>query len=254
MADGAPTYEPGVPMWVDLGSPDVEASRRFYGQLFGWQAQDLGPEAGGYTMFLLDGKQAAAVGPLMSPQQPPAWSTYVSTSDATATARKVEQAGGKVVMEPFDVMDQGRMGVFTDPGGAYFSVWQPGQHRGAEVVNVPNSFSWNELATRDIDGAKRFYAAVFGWGAETHGDYTEWKLNGRSIGGAMPMGDRYPPNVPPHWLVYFTVEDADASAAKAQELGGRVLVPPMDIEPGRFAVVADPQGAAFGLFKLKSQM
>ncbi len=249
MADGTPTYEPGVPMWVDLGSPDVAASQRFYGQLFGWQAQDLGPDAGGYTMFLLDGKMAAAVGPLMSPQQPPAWSTYVCTSDATATARAVEQAGGTVVMEPFDVMDQGRMGVFTDSGGAYFSVWQPGKHTGAEVVNVPGAFSWNELATRDIDGAKRFYGAVFGWGAETHGDYTEWKLGGRSIGGAMPMGDRYPPNVPPHWLVYFTVANTDEIVQRAQQLGARVMAPPQDIPQGRFAVLVDPQGATFGVIQ-----
>jgi predicted enzyme related to lactoylglutathione lyase len=203
-------------------------------------------------MFLLNGKMAAAVGPLQSPQQPPAWSTYVCTADASATARKVQAGGGTVVAEPFDVMDQGRMGVFQDPSGAFFSVWQPGAHKGAEVANVAGSFSWNELATRDIDTAKRFYGQVFGWGAETHGDYTEWKVNGRSIAGAMPMGDRYPPQVPPHWLGYFTVEDCDASAAKAQELGGRVMVPPMDVEPGRFAVISDPQGAAFGIIKFKS--
>jgi predicted enzyme related to lactoylglutathione lyase len=144
------------------------------------------------------------------------------------------------------------MGVFQDPGGAYIAVWQPGQHRGAEIVNEPNSFSWNELATRDIDTAKRFYGQVFGWGSETHGDYTEWKVAGRSIAGAMPMGNRYPPQVPPHWLVYFTVEDCDASAQKAQQLGGQVLVPPMDVEPGRFAVIGDPQGGTFGIIKFKS--
>jgi uncharacterized protein len=246
-----PEYEAGVPIWVDLSTTDVKSAGAFYSGLFGWQAQDLGPEAGGYNMMLLNGKMAAGLGPTQGPGQPPAWSTYVKTEDAAATADKVKQAGGTVVMPPFDVMGQGHMGVFQDPGGAYFSVWQPGQHRGAEVVNDAGAFSWNELATRDIDGAKRFYAQVFGWGAETHGDYTEWKVSGRSVAGAMPMGDRYPPQVPPHWLVYFTVTDCDASAAKAQQLGGQVLVPPMDVEPGRFAVIQDPQGAVFGIIKYK---
>jgi predicted enzyme related to lactoylglutathione lyase len=238
-------------MWVDLSTSDVDGGRRFYTSFFGWEAQDLGPDAGGYNMMQLRGKMVAGLGPVMNPQQPSAWNTYVCTLDARATAEKVRQAGGQVVMEPFDVMGQGHMGVFQDPGGAYIAVWQPGQHRGAEIVNEPNSFSWNELATRDIDSAKRFYGQVFGWGNETHGDYTEWKVGGRSIGGAMPMGDRYPPQVPPHWLVYFTVEDVDSSASKAQQLGGQVVVPPMDIEPGRFAMIRDPQGAAFGIYKPK---
>ena len=235
-----PEYEPGVPMWVDLSTTDVKSAVSFYSGLFGWQPQDLGPEAGGYNMMLLNGKMAAGLGPTQGPEQPPAWSTYVCTTDAAATAEKVKQAGGTVVAEPFDVMGQGHMAVFQDPGGAYICVWQPGQHKGAEVVNEPNSFSWNELATRDMDGAKRFYAAVFGWGNETHGEYTEWKVNGRSVAGGMPMGDHYPPQVPPHWLVYFTVEECDAAAARAQQLGGKLMVPPMDIEPGRFAVIDDP--------------
>ena len=247
-----PEYEPGVPMWVDLSTSDVDGARRFYTSFFGWEAQDLGAEAGGYNMMRLRGKMVSGLGPVMNPQQPPAWTTYVCSTDAPATAQKVREAGGQVVMEPFDVMGQGHMGVFQDPGGAYIAVWQPGQHRGAEIVNEPNSFSWNELATRDIDGAKRFYGQVFGWGNETHGDYTEWKVGGRSIAGAMPMGDRYPPQVPPHWLVYFTVEDCDASAQKAQQLGAQVLVQPMDVEPGRFAVIRDPQGATFGIIKFKS--
>ena len=247
-----PEYEPGVPMWVDLSTSDVDGARRFYTSLFGWEAQDLGPDAGGYNMMLLRGKMVSGLGPVMNPQQPPAWTTYVCTTDATATAQKVREAGGQVVMEPFDVMGQGHMGVFQDPGGAYIAVWQPGQHRGAEIVNEPNSFSWNELATRDIETAKRFYGQVFGWGNETHGDYTEWKVSGRSIAGAMPMGDRYPPQVPPHWLVYFTVDDVDSSANKAQQLGGQVIVPPMDIEPGRFSMIRDPQGATLGIYKPKA--
>ncbi|HYY88921.1 MAG TPA: VOC family protein [Chloroflexota bacterium] len=249
-----PEYSPGTPMWIDLGTSDVEASKRFYGGLFGWQTQDLGPEAGGYGFFTLNGKMVGGVGPLMNPQQPPAWSTYISTSDAEATARSAQEAGGTVVVQPMDVMGQGKMSAFTDPSGAYIAAWQPIQHSGAEVINEPNSYCWTELATRDIETAKRFYPRVFGWGAETNQNYTEWKVGGRSVAGAMPMSDQMPANVPPHWLVYFAVADCDASANRAQELGANVMVPPMDVPVGRFAVLGDPQGARFGIIKLSGQM
>lgn len=250
-------YAPGTPMWVDLASPDLEASKAFYGALFGWEAQvSPDPQAGGYTIFLRNGKQVAGLGPIFNPNQPPAWSTYVATDDADATAQAVREAGGQVIMEPFDVLDAGRMAVFTDPTGAFISVWQPGAHKGAELVNEPYSFCWNELATRDIGAAKAFYGKVFGWGSETNanpagGSYTEWKLDGKSIGGGMEMTDQMPANVPPNWLVYFTVEDCDASVTKAQELGATVIVPPIDIEPGRFSVLSDPQGAAFAIISMK---
>ena len=249
----APVFAPGTPMWVDLGSPDLEASKAFYGGLFGWEADTMpAPEAGGYTMFMLNGKMVAGVGPLGDPNQPPAWSTYVATDNADATAQAVREAGGQVIVEPTDVLDAGRMAIFTDPTGAFFGVWQPGKHKGAEIVNEPGSFSWNELETRDLGAAKRFYHQVFGWDGESSDSYTEWKLNGKSVGGAMVMTDQFPPNVPPHWLTYFTVEDCDATVGKAQELGGRVLMPPMDIEPGRFAVLSDPQGAAFAVISIKT--
>jgi len=156
-------YAPGTPSWVDLGSPDLDASRAFYGKLFGWDAQVAPePEAGGYTMFLLDGKAVAGLGPLMHPDQPPAWTTYVSVGDADATVAKVRESGGAVVLEPMSVLRAGRMAIFTDPTGAFLSIWEPGEHGGAEVVNQPNSLSWNELATRDIATAKAFYQKVFG--------------------------------------------------------------------------------------------
>jgi uncharacterized protein len=247
-------HAPGTPSWVDLASPDVDASRRFYGDLFGWEAWIAPqPEAGGYTIFLKNGKQVAGLGGIFMEGQPPAWSTYVSTDDADSTAQKVRDAGGQVIVEPFDVMDQGRMAVFQDPTGAYISIWQGKAHQGSQLVNEPGSFGWNELATRDIAAAKDFYGKVFGWGYKDSampqgGSYTEWQLNGKSIGGGMEMGENYPPQVPPHWLVYFVVEDADLSTAKAEELGAKVLMPPMDIQPGRFSVLQDPQGAAFALF------
>jgi predicted enzyme related to lactoylglutathione lyase len=255
MADTATTT--GVPNWIDLGSPDVEGSRAFYTALFGWTADTMPqPEAGGYTMFRLDGKDVAGVGPLQSPEQPPVWTTYVSVEDAAATAGKARDAGGTVLMEPFDVMSAGRMAILQDPTGAVIALWQPGNHKGAGVFNVPGAMTWNELATRDVDAAKRFYNAVFGWDPHTHGEgssaYTEWHLDGRTIGGMMGMGDMFPPQVPPHWLPYFAVADCAATAARAQELGAQLRVPPTEIEPGTFAVIADPQGAVFAVIQPKS--
>lgn len=249
-------YAPGTPSWVDLASPDPDASARFYGGLFGWEAVETGPveESGGYRMLKRDGRTVAGLGPTQAEGQPAMWTTYVSTDDAESVAAKVRDAGGQVVMEPFDVLGVGRMAVFVDPGGAYFSVWQPQTHHGADVVNEPGALSWNELATRDIDAAKAFYGAVFGWEGETNAygetSYTEWKLGGRSVGGMIAMNEQWPAEVPPHWMVYFAVEDADAAVARAEELGGRVAVPPTDTPAGRFAVLNDPHGAVFSVIAL----
>jgi predicted enzyme related to lactoylglutathione lyase len=249
-------YAPGTPSWVDLASPDPDASARFYGGLFGWDATEPGPieETGGYRMFERDGRNVAGLGPTQGEGQPAMWTTYVSTDDAEGVAAKVREAGGQVMMEPFDVLGAGRMAVFVDPAGAFISVWQPQTHHGADVVNEPNSFCWNELATRDIDGAKAFYAAAFGWEGETsaYGDtsYTEWKLGGRTIGGMIAMNDQWPAEVPSHWMVYFAVEDVDAAVGRVEELGGKVSVPPSDTPAGRFAVINDPHGAFFSIITL----
>src|SRR3954447_3692733 len=163
-----PDYPPGTPLWVDLGSADVEASRGFYGTLFGWTASEPGPpEAGGYRFFEQDGKMVAGLGPLMQEGQPSAWSSYVSVVDADATAAAARDAGGSVVVEPMDVMDVGRFAFVSDPGGAVIGLWQPRRHTGAEIVNEPVSLAWNELNTRDVEAAKPFYTAIFGWEAET---------------------------------------------------------------------------------------
>jgi predicted enzyme related to lactoylglutathione lyase len=246
-------YAPGTPSWIDIGT-DVEAAKRFYTGLFGWDAQDAGPveETGGYGFFLKSGKMVAGYGPQQSPG-PPFWTTYVSVSDAEETAGKIKANGGQVLMDPMDVMGAGLMAVFQDPTGAVFSVWQPGEHKGAQLVNEPGTLSWNELNTRDVDAAKRFYTAVFGWNCETVEmgpiTYTEIKLDGSPTAGMTDMRN-VPDEVPPHWLVYFAVDDTDATVKKAQELGGSVLVPPMDIPPGRFAVVADDRGAHFAVIKM----
>jgi uncharacterized protein len=257
VTQGTTTYAPGTPIWVDLGSPDLGASTRFYTQLFGWQAEDLGEQAGHYTMFRQNGKSVAAVGPLMMPNQPTVWSTYISTDNAQETARKVTENGGQVIAPPFQVMDQGTMGVFQDPTGAYFSVWQPAAMQGAELFNTPVSLTWNELATRDMAAATAFYAKVFPWSAKTSDmpggqQYTEFQLNGNSIAGGMPMGKDMPAEVPPHWLVYFTVANTDDIVKRTQELGGKVMMPPMDIPQGRFAVLTDPLGATFAVIQAAS--
>jgi len=249
-----PSYPPGTPMWVDHTSRDVQAAARFYSDLFGWQAQDMGEEAGHYTMFFDNGRMVAATTPPMDPNIPPSWSTYISTDNVESTAKAVTDSGGKVLMGPMQVMDQGSMGVFMDPTGAVFAAWQPAAHKGAQLVNQPVSFCWNELATRDLNAAKQFYSKVFNWGVKSNampdGEYVEWQVNGRSIGGAQQMGSQYPAQVPPHWLVYFAVANTDQTLQKAQQLGGTVTVPAMDIPQGRMAVLSDPQGAAFAVIQL----
>src|SRR3954470_7468448 len=218
-------YSPGTPSWVDLASPDPDAAAAFYGGLLGWQAVETGPveETGGYRMLQLGGRNVAGLGPTQGDGQPAMWTTYVGTDDAEAVAAKVRDAGGQVVMEPFDVLGLGHMGVFVDPGGAYFSVWQSQAHHGADVVNEPGSLCWNELATRDVEQAKAFYLAVFGWegDANAYGEtsYTEWKLGGRTIGGMIAMNEQWPAEVPAHWMGYFAGEDADAAGSRAR--GGR---------------------------------
>ena len=249
MADTTTLLAPGTPVWVDLSSPDLAASRTFYEGLFGWTAEVAeAPEAGGYTQFFLAGKKVAGLGPLMNGGHP-AWVTYVRTDDAAATALRVREAGGEVVVEPMEVMGQGTMAVFRDPTGAYFSVWQFAAHTGAEVFNVPGSLTWNELGTRDLPAARKFYQSVFDWGTEGDDDtYVQWQVDGRSVGGMMSIAGRLPDEIPAHWLVYFAVADADAVANRAAELGGTVRMPAADYPGvGRFAVLADPQGAVFAV-------
>jgi predicted enzyme related to lactoylglutathione lyase len=251
-------YDDGVPSWVDLGSTDLAKSKEFYGGLFGWNCPEGPPEAGGYSVCDLGGKTVAGLGPKMNPAMPTVWMTYVNVDSADDAVGKVSANGGTVFMPPMDVMEAGRMAVFADPVGAVIGLWQPNQHTGAQLVNEPGALCWNELITTDLDASKAFYKAVFGWDAEDQGPpggppaYTEWKLAGRSIGGMMPKSAEMPAEMPPNWGVYFTVADTDATVAKAQELGGSVLMGPTDIEPGRFAVLSDNVGAVFNVLRLKA--
>ena len=248
---------------MDTAQPHPSAAAEFYKALFGWEAENVMPpdQPGEYFMCTLKGRSAAGVGSQPEGMPPiPVWNTYISVDDADEAAKKVADAGGSVLMEPFDVMDQGRMAAFADPPGAAFCVWEPKASPGAMVVNEPGAFSWNELTTRDVDGSKAFYGAVFGWEASTTDlggfDYTMWQLPGTTddsgVGGMMPMvGEQWPEDMPPHWMVYFAVADTDASAAKAKELGGNVMVEPFDTPAGKAAVLNDPSGAAFSTIALE---
>ena len=250
------SYPPGTPCWIDIGT-DLDAAKPFYTGLFGWTTMDAGPpeETGGYGFFMQGDKMVAGYGPQQNPG-PPVWTTYISVADADETAGKVTAAGGNVVMPPMDVMEAGRMAVFQDSVGGFFSVWQPGHHPGSGLVNEPGAFSWNELNSRDVDKSITFYESVFGWTHDTHtmegpvGSYTEFKLDGETIGGMLPMPPMVPAEVPQYWLVYFAVADLQASLATLQELGGTVLMPGMTVDAGTFAVVMDPQGATLALIQL----
>ena len=248
-----PDYAPGTPSWVELSSPDADASAAFYRELMNWSATEPGPvESGGYRMFQQDGQNIAGLMGHMQEGQPTAWMTYISVTDADETAGKVKASGGSVIVEPMDVMDIGRMAVFADPAGAVFGIWQPKTFTGADLVNEPGSLCWNEVLTRDADTGKSFYASVFGWTAGrpqfegAPASYTVWELDGKGVGGMMQMTDEYfPAELPSHWGVCFAVADCDAVVAKAQELGATVTNGPMDMPIGRFAGFIDPQGASF---------
>jgi predicted enzyme related to lactoylglutathione lyase len=227
-------YIPGVPSWVDTSQPDPEAVLDFYSGLFGWQFESVMPP------------------------------------DAPGSYFMARLRGGDVVIEPFDVMGSGRMAVFTDPEGAAFSVWQAGEHYGARVVNEHGALNFNGLNTRDVDGAKAFYGAVFGWTTLAIDAGEMWTLPGygddlerdnpdlrkmiAQMGGPAGFedvvasinpipGDQ--PDTPSQWSVTFGVDDADATARKAAELGGKAIVPPFDAPWSRLTILSDPQGATF---------
>lgn len=244
------SYQPGEPIWADLGTPDMAASLAFYGGLFGWTAEPGPAEFGGYTSFEKDGKKVAGVGPLMSEQQPPVWMSYVCTDDSDKTTALVTEAGGTVIVAPMAVADLGTMSVFIDAAGAAFGTWQPGVHTGAELIDSEGTFTWTELSTRNQATAQPFYEQVFGWTASSGGGYTEFQLNGSSVAGCMDMPDMAPAEVPSYWMPYFAASDPAAKAQQAADLGGTVLVPLTEFGEGRFCVVQDPHGATFGLLDL----
>jgi uncharacterized protein len=267
-------YIPGVPCWVDTSQPDPEAAVDFYRGIFGWEFEDVMPpeSEGRYFMARLRGGDVAAVGSIPEGAPPMAmWNTYIWVDSADDAVSKVRDAGGGVLMEPFDVMDAGRMAVVTDREGAAFSVWQAKRNKGAQIVNEPGSLSFNGLGTRDVEAAKSFYGSVFGWSTLDVGGGTElWTLPGYGdhlerdnpdlrkqlaetggppgfedvVASINPLPDDQP-DTPPHWSVTLATEDADATASRATELGGTLVVPPLDAPWVRMTIINDPQGATF---------
>lgn len=255
------SYEPGTPCWIDLGTPDQDAAAEFYGGLFGWSVEEdeNAEQTGGYRVAVLRDKAIGGVMKLMEEGQPPAWSTYIAVEDVDATVAKAREAGGSVIAEPMDVLDYGRMAFLADPSGAVFGLWKAGKNTGSGLVNEPGALSWNELNTRDVDAAKSFYGAIFGWTFEGvefpgAGSYTTINVNGSAVGGILNMTERgVPEGIPAHWQVYFAVEDTDATIEKAKEGGGNVMVEPVDIPAGRFSILTDPWGASFAVIALSEE-
>lgn len=277
-------FPAGVPCWVDTAQPDPVAAVEFYGGLFGWDFTDRMPPGSPAQYFVasLDGREVAAIGslPVDRPESPrlAMWTTYVGVDSVDETTAKVRKAGGLVVTEPFDVLDAGRTARCVDPGGASFSLWESRAHHGAQLVNAPGSWNWSNLHTRDLDGAGAFYQAVFGWAAAPvdlgSGETLMWRLPGYvefletfepgprdrqaeagvpagfgdAIGWMLPLPeqptDADAPAVP-HWAVTFAVADTDRVTDRAVELGGTLVVPPVDAGPARLATVRDPQGGVF---------
>lgn len=252
-------HEPGTFCWVELGTSDGPAAKKFYTSLFGWTLNEYPMGEGGtYTMLMKNGWEAGALYQLGPEQKgvPPHWNSYVAVESADAAAAQAKKLGGSVVMEPFDVMEHGRMAIVQDPNGAVFSLWQPKEHKGAQVVNEPGAFCWNELYTSDPKRASDFYTGLFGWTVNArHMDFGEYVIfeQGTSMtAGMMQVPKEWGP-VPPHWLVYFAVDDCDRTVEKAKSLGAGVTVPPFDVENvGRMSILTDPQGAAFAMIKLKT--
>lgn len=249
------SYEPGRPCWVDLATSDPEAARSFYGELFGWTAEvDPDPAAGGYSQFHQDGARVAGCGPAMGEGAPSVWTTYIASDDVDATATLIEASGGTTMVPPMDIFEAGRMGLFADPTGAVFGVWQAKQHTGAELVNEPTGWTWSHLLTGDKAKAIEFYGAVFGWEERndpTWGDYIA--LGDGEIASASEMDDSLPAGVPPHWSVAFSVPDAGEAQARAVQLGGTAVGPVDDMGPAKQASAMDPQGAMFGFLSMPAE-
>ncbi len=244
------------PVWVDLASTDPEGSRAFYARLFGWQIEvNPDPAYGGYGLAKLGGEDVAGIGPSMTPGAPTVWNLYMGTADVADLARRVTEAGGAVVAGPMEVGDQGTMAVFRDPSGAFISAWQAAAMAGFGSAG-PGRYGWAELNARGIERVLPFYESVFGWTTrrsdmgEGVPPYIEFLLDGESVAGGWEMNPAMPPEAPSYWMVYFLVGDVDDAFRNAIDAGATEMMGPQDFPGGRFAIIADPQGAALGLLRM----
>jgi uncharacterized protein len=254
------SYEPGTFCAVDLATTDPEGAKRFYGELFGWDAEDVEPGEGmTYTILRLDGDAVAGMFDQPAPSReagmPSHWINYVSVTDADATAARAAELGGQVVQDPVDILDVGRTAGVQDPTGSGVALWQPGNFAGAARVNEPGCLTWNELATNDIGTALEYYRGLFGWSTEamdTGGGppYAVIKVGERTNGGARPLSqEEEQAGIPPYWVPYFAVESLDATLDRCSELGGDRVFGPMELPGGRISVMRDPQGATFAIWE-----
>jgi predicted enzyme related to lactoylglutathione lyase len=261
-------YEHGVPCWVDTWRDDVGPAAAFYARIFGWELAGLDPDASQqYVIAKVRGRDVAAIGspvPTSAQGAPAAWTTYVWVDDADEMAQRAADSGASLLAEPFDSLDGGRLAIIADPAEAVLGLWQPGEHRGAELVNEPSAWSMSYLSTRDPERATQFYGAVFGWETESFGPAVMFRRPGymggepqqpvpRDVVATMlPMGDDAPSDAPAHWAIDFWVADVDDVASKADELGGRVLSPPSEVPgvPMKQSVLADPDGATLSVTQL----
>jgi uncharacterized protein len=254
-------YTPGEFCWVDLSTTDVAGAKAFYDELLGLDSEAAPgdpAETGGYGFFMQDGKMVAGIGPVQSDEGHPAWSSYIKVEDADATAEKVKSAGGSVFFGPADLPnDSGRVAMLRDPEGAFIGIIQQNRHPGAQLVNETGAWTWNNLLTRDLEGAKDFYGTVFGWTAE-HNDEVppnilSWQVEGQrwpeGLGGLMGITDDLPADMPPHWQVYFVVPNMDEAIEKATSRGAQVGFGPIDVPVARLATMVDPQGAVVSILE-----
>ncbi|MEQ8764295.1 MAG: VOC family protein [Planctomycetota bacterium] len=254
-------YRPGEFCWVDLASHGIDETADFYQTLFGWSCEKQDTQGGPpYGIFCSGGKEVGGLGELndeMKAQGVPAsWNTYVNVESVEDTIAKATASGATIVVPAMQIMDSGWLAFLQDPTGGVFALWQKNQHFGSAVRDEPVSATWHELATRDNDAAKKFYGPLFGWefgpNPDSPSPYDIISMDGEQRGGFLQMTEEWG-EIPPHWTVYFNVEDVDATAAKAAEIGGRINCPAFDIPVGRIAMLADCHGAAFTVIQLNSQ-
>jgi uncharacterized protein len=258
-------YVDGEPCWAEAVAPDLEAAKRFYGVVLGWTFADTEQALGDHTICLKNDEPVAALTPRSAAGGPPAWNTYLKTSDARATADRVGSAGGRLVTGPVEFPGGSRILLAVDPGGAAFGAWQPGRMTGARLYGEPGAITWADVNTRDPAAVDAFYGTVFGVEAvawhdipeefpgdappeQTGMDYVVYKgaAAGPMLCGRLTMTADFG-DVPSHWITYFNVEDADSAADRVAVGGGLVAVAPFDTPYGRMTVVADPNGAVLGL-------